>query len=98
MGEGIKRLEEEQRISKEEYLRLLLQADPKRRAIVKTRYCLMYKGQYLEIDIYPDWEKEAILEVELVEENQKVTLPRFISVIKEVTDDPSYSNANLAKM
>lgn len=93
-----KRLEEEKRITKEEYLRLLLQADPKRRTIVKTRYCLMHKGQYLEIDIYPDWEKQAILEVELTNDDQKITLPKFIKVIKEVTDDPSYSNANLAKI
>lgn len=92
----IKRLETESRISKDEYLKLLLDADTTKRAIRKTRYCLIYKNQYFEIDIYPDNNVFAILEIELESENQKIVFPKFIKVIKEVTGDENYSNFSLA--
>ncbi len=92
------RLETEKRITKEEYLALLLNADYNRGQIRKTRYCLVYNNQYIEIDMYPFWEDKAILEIELTEEGQEYSLPDFVKVIKEVSDDPDYSNYNLAKM
>ena len=36
--------------------------------IRKTRYCLTYKNQYFEIDIYPFWNDKAILEIESIEQ------------------------------
>lgn len=92
-----KRLEFESRISKDEYLRLLLEADTSMHQIRKNRYCLIHKNQYFEIDIYPFWKDKAILEIELIKENEKINLPKNIKVIKEVTDDPEYSNYNIAK-
>ena len=93
----IKRYESEVRISKDEYLRLLLEADTSKHQIRKTRYCLMYKNQYFEIDIYPFWKDKAIMELELREENQKIEFPKNINIIKEVTGDESYLNVNLAQ-
>ena len=43
----------EKRLSKDEYLSLLMNADITKQQIRKTRYCLIYKNQYFEIDIYP---------------------------------------------
>ncbi len=94
----LKRVEIEKRLSKDEYLTLLLDADTEKRQIRKTRYCLMYKNQYLEIDVYPFWNDKAILEIELSDENSEVVFPSEIKVIKEVTDDESYKNASLAKI
>lgn len=88
------RSEVERRITKDEYLRLLVEGVATLR---KDRYCFFYENQYFELDVYPDWENEAILEIELTEEGQEVKLPDWISVIKEVTDDESYKNASLAK-
>lgn len=93
----IKRYESEVRISKDEYLRLLLEADTSKHQVRKTRYCLMYKNQYFEIDIYPFWKDKAIMELELREENQKIEFPKNINIIKEVTGDQSYLNVNLAQ-
>lgn len=86
--------EVERRISKNEYLALLVEGIA---TVRKDRYCFFYENQYFELDIYPDWENEAILEIELTSEDQEVTIPNWIDVIKDVTGDDSYSNANLAK-
>lgn len=86
--------EVERRISQKEYIALLVEGIA---TVRKDRYCFFYENQYFELDIYPDWENEAILEIELTEEGQEVKLPDWLSVIKEVTGDDNYSNASLAK-
>ncbi|MBE5996457.1 MAG: hypothetical protein E7240_03760 [Lachnospiraceae bacterium] len=95
---GLKRVEIESRLTQEEYLTLLMEADPNRRPIRKTRYCLTYDGQYFEIDVYPFWEDQAIAEIELNSEDKEVRFPEEIRIIKEVTDDDSYKNSSLAKI
>lgn len=95
--DGLKRVELEERITPEEYVKELQNADPNMKPIVKTRYCLSYDNQYFEIDIFPDMENEAIMEIELASEDQKITIPEFIDVIDEVTDKDEYKNAEIAK-
>lgn len=101
---GLPRIKTEKKISEKEYLRYLSEVDTIR-PIVKKRICFVYKGQYFEIDIFnfsssdsdsvtPD--DKALMEVEIASANDTVTLPDFIKVIKEVTDDPYYRNYNLA--
>ena len=92
------RIEVERRLSKDEYLRLLMEADPNLRPIRKTRYCLTHGSQYFEIDVYPFWQDKAILEIELSDPEQEVRIPRFLKVIQEVTQDESYKNASLARI
>lgn len=93
----VKRVEIERRLSKDEYLTYLMDADTSKKQIRKTRYCLTYRNQYFEIDVYPFWNDKAIMEIELADENVQVEFPDFIKVVKEVTDDDSYKNASLAK-
>lgn len=95
---GMKRVEIERRLTKEEYLTLLMDADTSKRQIRKNRYCLTYGSRYFEIDVYPFWSDRAIMEIELADENEKVDFPEFIKVIKEVTGDESYKNSSLAQM
>ena len=95
---GMKRVEEEERLTQEEYLSLMVQADPSCRPIRKKRYCLSRNGLYYEIDIYPDWPDRAILEIELHSEDQEIIFPEGIKVIREVTGDPAYSNRELARI
>ena len=94
----LKRVEIERRLSQAEYLNLLMDAYTSRKQIRKTRYCLTYKNQYFEIDVYPFWTDKAIAEIELSDENAKIIFPKQIKVIKEVTDDDSYKNVSLAKL
>ncbi len=95
---GMKRVEIEERLSQEEYISLMVQADPAFRPIHKERYCLSEQGLYFEIDIYPEWKDKAIMEIELRSEDQEIRFPEGIEVIREVTDDPSYSNHELARI
>lgn len=95
---GLKRVEVERRLTKDEYLQLLMEADSDTRPIRKTRYCLTHENQYFEIDIYPFWQDQAILEIELSGEDDPVQIPEVFEVIREVTDDPAFKNAALAKL
>ena len=90
------RVEIEERLSQDEYLSLLMEADPTRRPIRKTRYCLTYENRYFEIDLYPFWTDRAIAEIELKDKNEQFRFPQEIKVIREVTDEESYKNVNLA--
>ncbi len=90
------REELETRLSEEEYLSQLKNG-VKLGSISKKRYCLMYKGVYYEIDIFPFWKKQAYLEVELLSEDEAVRLPDFVELIREVTYDPSYKNSSLCR-
>lgn len=92
----IKRVEIERRLTQDEYLKLLMDSDTSKRQIRKNRYCLTYKNQYFEIDVYPFWNDKAIVELELCDEDAEIIFPDEIKVIKEVTDDDSFKNSSLA--
>lgn len=94
---GIKRVEVERKLTQDEYLQLLMEADTSLHSIHKTRYCLSENNQYFEIDIYPEWSNQAIMEIELNSEDQHIEVPEFIGIVKEVTDDDSYKNYSMAK-
>ena len=93
----VTRVEIEKEISEREYLELLREADPERQTIQKTRYCLDYAGQTFEIDVFPFWKTQAYMELEMHAEDQKIAFPPEIRVLREVTADSRYTNAELAR-
>ena len=95
---GLKRIEVERRLSKEEYLDRLMNADQERRPLRKDRYCLSEGNMYYEIDVYPFWKDKAIMEIELVSEREEIRFPEMIKVIREVTGEEEYKNSSLAKI
>lgn len=92
-----RRIETEQRLTQEEYLNLLMDADTSLRQIRKDRYCLTENNLYFEIDVYPFWKHQAILEVQVNHTGQTITFPPYLSVIRDVTFDDSYKNHALAQ-
>lgn len=92
-----KRIEIEKRLTKREYLSYLMEANTSLSQIRKNRYCFIYKNQYFELDVFPFWENQAILEIELTNEHDNVNLPKFIEVINEVTENKDYKNYYLAR-
>ena len=92
------RIEEEDEISLEEYQVLLGETDPGRRPLRKTRWRLPYEGHVLEIDLYPFWDTQAVLECELEDEDEAFSSPPEITVLREVTSDRRYLNSLLAGM
>ena len=91
-------IEEEGELSEEEYNSLLQLIMPGTRPIVKKRYTFVYKNQVFEIDIYPEWERSAIMETELASREADPEIPEFIEILREVTGDKSYSNASMSRL
>ena len=92
---GISRAEFEYPIPLDEALELLKTlCDPP--LIQKQRYKIEYAGLLWEVDEFEgDNQGLIIAEVELTDANQTIALPDWID--REVSDDPRYFNANLAK-
>jgi CYTH domain-containing protein len=92
------REEIERQITGLEYLGYLEQADPGRQSIRKQRTCFLWEQQYFELDLFRSpAEGLALLEIELDDIDQPVTLPPFLEIEREVTDDPAYLNSELAR-
>ena len=90
-------VEREKLISSREYEKLLARKDLGTETIRKRRFCLPSGGLTFEIDVYPFWEKTAVMEVELAAEDQALSLPEGITVLREVTEDRRMKNAELAR-
>jgi CYTH domain-containing protein len=94
--EGINK-EKEEKISEEQYNSLLKEADPNRNPVKKTRFVFSFEDQIFELDIFKGKLKGlAILELELNDKDQEISLPPFLKILKEVTKDKDYNNYNLA--
>ena len=91
------RIEIEEEIPREEYDRLLLEKNGMFGIIVKDRYCFVSGSQYFELDVFPFWTDRAVLELELLSEDQSFTLPDIVKPIKEVTNDKNYKNSVLSQ-
>lgn len=65
--------------------------------IVKTRHTFLYDSHTFEIDVYPNWTRTAVMEIELNDREEQVMIPEFISIIKDVTGDKKYSNAAMSR-
>ena len=90
-------LEAEREIGEGEYRRLLKKADPALHPIEKRRWSVPMGDLLLEIDIYPFWQGQAVLEVELPTEDTPTEIPSYLSVLREVTADKRYKNVSLAR-
>ena len=91
------RIEIEEEIPREEYDSLISERNGMFGIIAKDRYCFVSGSQYFELDVFPFWTDRAILELELLSEEQGFTLPDFVKPIKEVTNDKNYKNSVLSQ-
>ncbi len=89
--------EDEETIDETAYRSLLSRRDPALNTVEKTRYAFPLDGQVYEVDVYPFWEKVAILETELSDAAAHAPIPPFLTVIREVTGKAAYTNRNLAR-
>ena len=93
-----RRIEMEERLTRREFRDLLLQADPEYRTLRKDRWCLSENGLYYNIDIFPEWDDRALLEVELYGADDRVVFPEGIEVIREVTGEKEFTNPEIARI
>ena len=92
---GINRYEFEYPISKEDGEKLMSLSDAI--IIVKDRYYMTIDDHLWEIDVfYGDNKGLIVAEIELIDENENVSLPNWIG--KEISTDEKYFNFNLSKV
>ena len=91
-------VEEEREISENEFNILRENIKEGTAPIKKNRYTFLYNGKVFELDVYPEWKETCILETELVSREERVEFPSFIAVLEEVTGNPAYSNAGMARL
>jgi adenylate cyclase len=94
------REEVERALDPDEYRRLLERRDPARRTICKRRFKVpIDDGLICEIDVFGgDLNGLVLAEVELPAEDTAFRLPEWLTIVREVTDDPVYTNAALARL
>lgn len=94
-GAGVRRQECEVRIPAATFERLWPLTEGAR--VEKTRYTVPHGDVRWEIDEFRDVLAGLYLaEVELASESEAVTPPAFLSIARDVTEDPRYKNKSLA--
>ena len=89
-------IEDEKEISDTEFFALAPLCAKGTHPIKKQRHAFYFKGHTVEIDIYPQWKNTCIMEIELKERDEELSLPPFITVLREVTGIKAYSNASMS--
>jgi CYTH domain-containing protein len=96
LEEGVHK-EVEKEISRSEYEDSLKKNHPDKATVEKTRFVFDYNDQTFELDVFKGSLKGiAILEIELEDIDDKIELPHFLKVKKEVTGEEKYNNFQLA--
>lgn len=100
-GHGATRRERESAIDRAAYTSLLGEADPGRRPIRKVRHRIPHGSHTIELDVFTDPPDLVVMEVEVGTADEAIApWPRSIAslVVREVTDERSYENAELARI
>lgn len=94
-GDGVCRHEVDEWLTAEQYQTAINTFGPFN-TLSKIRTRFIWHSRLYELDYFPG-KRLHILEVELTDPKEHVRIPDFLYVEKEVTDDPAYRSANLAK-
>ena len=96
---SLSRTEKERKISQDEYIRLLTEADTSLHQIKKKRTSFVCDGTYYELDTYPFSDDRAILEIEFTSETESkhAKIPEGIKLLSDITEDSRFKNRSLAE-
>jgi CYTH domain-containing protein len=94
--DAISAIENEREIDAATFAELSKKQRKDSRRIIKRRLTFSFDDHLFEVDIYPQWQRSAVMEVELPTKSTPVSLPPFIELIKEVTGEKRYSNSSMA--
>ena len=93
---GGERIQEMRKISAREYVQMIKNRDQDAIPLIKTRTIFGYKDSHFWIETYKNLPNSfSILKVDTDHENPE--LPPFIKILEDVSRNPTYSSANLAK-
>lgn len=96
IGSGLVRTELEEKTDERIFSHLWVLTEGRR--VFKTRYVVPHGDFLWEIDVFTDREL-ALAEVELPDTDTVAEIPSWLApyVVREVTDDKTYSNSSLAR-
>jgi CYTH domain-containing protein/predicted ATPase len=84
-------------IAQHDYHAFLLRRDVTRLPVQKTRYCFLHENHYCELDVFHGHlEGLVLLEIEVHDMSEAVSVPPHLGHYTEVTDDGRYANYHLA--
>ena len=89
--------EDEHEISEADFEEKRALRDVSRHVVFKNRHTFIYKKQLFEVDIYPFWAHQCVVETELSDPNEQPPWPPCLALLREVSGDRAYSNAALSK-
>ncbi|KAL3268601.1 hypothetical protein HHI36_007708 [Cryptolaemus montrouzieri] len=96
-------IEVKTQINHRDYINLLTQKDDNHFTIFKQRRCFLVNNQYFQLDIYQEPSHPRCKGLMLLETYSTLdekalinSLPKFLSIEKEVTGNPDYSMYNLS--
>ena len=91
-------IEKKHQISAREYVKLVENADKSLRVLKKKRLCFLYNKSNIVIDTYVDVDgKPSILRILQEKGCKEQSLPSFVKIVREITDESDYGNYPLAK-
>jgi CYTH domain-containing protein len=84
-------------ITAREYMLLISKKDENLITTIKTRTSFIWENQSMMLDEFQNTaQKATVLKISVLEKGEKVRVPEFINIIKNITDDPTYSTYALA--
>jgi Predicted nucleotide kinase len=93
--DGLSKIVTDKKITEKEYLRLL-EMSSTIDTVKKTRHTFIHNKQYMKLDVFED-EAFGILEVNPIDAEEKIVLPEYLRIEKEVTNDHDFDNIIIAK-
>ena len=93
-GTRLERLETEEAISAADFV--VAAAETLGAPIIKRRHVFVHAGRRFELDQFLSPIEAWLLEVELAGADEVVSLPAFLDIDREVTDEPQWRNSSIA--
>ena len=92
-----KRIKRDRIISERQYIDYSVEIDPTLNMIDKERYGFIFNEHFFKLDVFSFDKSKGLLSVQIPNENEKIVLPDYFKVIKDVSEDKNYKNYFLAK-
>lgn len=92
------RLVKKRQVSAREYIESMEQRRPSCKDIKKFRQCFIYEQNYFQVETLLNVDMQpSFLKIETSKNHSQIVLPKFVTVLKEVTMDNAYDRAECAR-
>ena len=86
------KIQKKKQITAREYIQLLENQDPNKKKVRKIRQCFIFERQYFMVETFTNVDgSPSILRIETTGEGEKLKIPPFLEILREVTNDPFYN-------